>query len=374
MELFGGLFVGGLAVGTAVAVLGMVMAFRYTTGLSTTVLSIAYLTLLAILLFGARALRSRTRRLAIEEGRHTALIERIPAVTFIDKFSDDDPDTAIPVYISPQVEPMFGYSREEWMTDVALWESLIHPEDRDEVLRDAADSDLRGSKTWGKEYRMVRKDGSVAWVREDTHQLREEHANMTYWQGVITDTTERKEAEQQVAYLAFHDKLTGLGNRHLFEQELERAMARARRTLDGVGVIYIDLDDFKSVNDSLGHSAGDELLCRIAERLLTVARETDLVTRQGGDEFLLLVPDLSPEHGGPLAVVSAIAARIRASFVDPFEIAGTLQKASASVGVSLYPTDAEGGEDLLRHADTAMYQSKKEGPGGYRVFSDAEAV
>jgi diguanylate cyclase (GGDEF)-like protein len=151
-------------------------------------------------------------------------------------------------------------------------------------------------------------------------------------------------------------------------------MARARRTLDGVGVIYIDLDDFKSVNDSLGHSAGDELLCRIAERLLTVARETDLVTRQGGDEFLLLVPDLSPEHGGPLAVVSAIAARIRASFVDPFEIAGTLQKASASVGVSLYPTDAEGGEDLLRHADTAMYQSKKEGPGGYRVFSDAEAV
>jgi diguanylate cyclase (GGDEF)-like protein len=177
-----------------------------------------------------------------------------------------------------------------------------------------------------------------------------------------------------VAFLAFHDKLTGLGNRYLFEQELDRAMARARRTAGAVGVIYIDLDEFKMINDSLGHSAGDELLCQVSKRLLGIARETDLVTRQGGDEFLLLVPDLGAEHGGPLAVVEAIAERIRTTFNEPFVVAGDGLRASASVGISLYPRDAQGGDELLSHADSAMYQSKREGPGGYRVFSDAEAV
>ena len=96
-------------------------------------------------------------------------------------------------------------------------------------------------------------------------------------------------------------------------------------------------------------------------------------SRQGGDGSLLLVPDLGQEYGGPLAVVMTIAERIRAAFVEPFEVAGTAHGATASVGVSLYPRDAAGGEDLLRHADSAMYESKKAGPGGYRVFSDARA-
>ncbi|MEA2556029.1 MAG: hypothetical protein QOI60_1360 [Actinomycetota bacterium] len=372
--LFSRLLVASLAVAILVTAGGLAVSVGSTDGPSRLLLSGGYLILFAILVFGARALRRRARWLEIEQGRHTALLEQIPAVTYIDKFADADPDTAIPVYISPQVEDMFGYPREDWITNTQMWDDLLHPDDRDHVLRTVTEGDERGDQTWSMEYRMVRMDGSIAWIREEARILREAHAATSYWQGVMVDITERREAEQQVAFLAFHDKLTGLGNRYLFEQELDRAMARARRTAGAVGVIYIDLDDFKLVNDSLGHSAGDELLCQVSERLLAVARETDLVTRQGGDEFLLLVPDLGAEHGGPLSVVAAIAERIRTTFIEPFMVAGNELRVSASVGVSLYPKDAQGGDELLSHADSAMYQSKREGPGGYRVFSDAEAV
>ncbi len=118
-------------------------------------------------------------------------------------------------------------------------------------------------------------------------------------QGVIFDISARKAAEEQVAFLAYHDKLTGLPNRVLFEEMLENAISRARRHDLGVGVIFLDLDNFKLVNDSLGHAAGDMLLAQLAERLRVCTRETDLVARQGGDEFLLLLSDLDRNDAGP---------------------------------------------------------------------------
>ena len=154
------------------------------------------------------------------------------------------------------------------------------------------------------EYRMVHEDGSVRWVLEQAYPIDDEQGEPWLIQGVIFDITERKLAEEQVAFLAYHDKLTGLPNRALFEEMLEAAIARARRHDLGVGVLYLDLDNFKLVNDSLGHHAGDELLKQLAERLRGCTRETDLVARQGGDEFLLLLADL--ERGiGPVAGTDA---------------------------------------------------------------------
>jgi diguanylate cyclase (GGDEF)-like protein len=184
----------------------------------------------------------------------------------------------------------------------------------------------------------------------------------------MMDVTERKRAEEQVAYLAYHDRLTGLPNRAMFEELLELDLARARRHHRVVAVLYLDLDNFKLVNDSLGHDAGDELLRQVATRLAQASRDTDLVARLGGDEFMLLLSDLP---GGPAdlpgearAVAEAVADRIHESLQPPFRLAETEFHVSASIGISLFPLDADGTAALLRNADAAMYRSKNAGPGG----------
>src|SRR5262249_41263500 len=142
------------------------------------------------------------------------------------------------------------------------------------------------------EYRMVHEDGTVRWVLEQAFPIDDEHGDPWLIQGVIFDITERKSAEEQAAFLAYHDKLTGLPNRPLCEEMLDNALARPRRDGVGVGGLCLALDNFKLVNDSLGHPAGGLLLAQLGDRLRTCTREAVLVARQGGDEFLLLLGDL----------------------------------------------------------------------------------
>jgi diguanylate cyclase (GGDEF)-like protein/PAS domain S-box-containing protein len=180
------------------------------------------------------------------------------------------------------------------------------------------------------------------------------------------DITERLEAEQQIAYLAYHDSLTGLPNRALLAEHLELALARARRTSSSVALLYLDLDDFKLVNDSLGHAAGDELLCQIALRLQDRTRETDLLARQGGDEFLLLLSDVAVDA---VTIAKTAADGILEALGRPFSIAGTDFHVGASIGVAVFPRDANDAEELLRHADAAMYQAKARGRNAVAVYS-----
>ncbi len=145
---------------------------------------------------------------------------------------------------------------------------------------------------------------------------------------MVVNVTERKLAEERVAFLAYHDKLTGLPNRTLFEEMLGTAVARARRHDTSVGVLYLDLDNFKLVNDSLGHAAGDELLIELAERLRRCTRETDIVARQGGDEFLVLLPDLervaTRRRPTPaVKIAEMVAGRVHAALAKPFDLNGT---------------------------------------------------
>jgi diguanylate cyclase (GGDEF)-like protein len=196
---------------------------------------------------------------------------------------------------------------------------------------------------------------------------------------VSRDITERKRAEEQAAFLAYHDKLTDLPNRAMFEELLELAMARARRHDLAVAVVTADLDDFKLVNDSLGHDAGDELLRQFADRLREATRETDLVARPGGDEFLLLLADLdrsAPSHGttdGPTLAAEAVALRVQDALSRPFDLDGTEVYVTASVGIAVFPEHADTVTGLLKNADGAMYQSKKVSPGGYAVYADESA-
>ncbi|MCD6022614.1 MAG: diguanylate cyclase/phosphodiesterase with and sensor(s) [Actinomycetia bacterium] len=304
------------------------------------------------------------------EAKYRALVEHIPAVVYLDPVDENSES----IYVSPQVVELLGIEQDEWLTDPYAWRHHVHPEDIDRAW-DEYQHAYNAHEPLNHEYRMVHEDGSVRWVLEQAYPIDNEQGRPWLIQGVIFDITERKLAEEQVAFLAYHDKLTGLPNRALFEEMLEAAISRARRHDLGVGVVYLDLDNFKLVNDSLGHHAGDELLKQLAERLRGCTRETDLVARQGGDEFLLLLADLERGIGSVagteagLLVAESVATRVHEALQEPFDLGGVEFFTSASLGVSLFPQDATDAISLLKNADTAMYQSKKAEPGGYIVYA-----
>jgi diguanylate cyclase (GGDEF)-like protein/PAS domain S-box-containing protein len=324
-------------------------------------------------LSGERARRLAERvmdvhRLQEAEAKYRLLVEQIPVVTYVDAI--DRSSTTL--YVSPQVEEILGYSPEEWISDPRLWEKLLHPDDRERVLGENLRTNDTG-EPFKAEYRLMAKDGRVVWVRDEAALVTDELGRRRFWQGVMVDITERKRAEEQVAFLAYHDKLTGLPNRVMFERVLDLALARARRGGLAVGVLFMDLDNFKLVNDSLGHAAGDELLREVASRLGGAVRATDVVARQGGDEFLVLLADLdkepSAEQLGATDLALSVAGRVHDAMKRPIALYGAEFFITASIGVSLFPESARDARTLLKQADAAMYRSKQRGPGGTIMFS-----
>jgi len=190
---------------------------------------------------------------------------------------------------------------------------------------------------------------------------------------------QRERTEAELTHMAFHDGLTNLPNRAMFEELLSVALARARREGRAVAVLYLDLDNFKVINDGLGHAAGDELLRRLADRLRAAVRGSDVVARHGGDEFLVLLADLQKRvgartGGSPLATAEQVAARIREQLAEPFRFDRSEVFVTASIGISAFPVHAGDATTLLRYADVAMYTCKRTDPGGVRVFSGEDPV
>ncbi|MEP6758458.1 MAG: EAL domain-containing protein [Actinomycetota bacterium] len=306
------------------------------------------------------------------EAKYRALVEHIPAVVYLDPV--DENDTSI--YVSPQIRDLIGLEPDEWLTDPYAWRHHVHPDDIDRAWEEYREA-YNGHTTLNHEYRMVHRDGTVRWVLEQAFPIDDEHGRPWLIQGVMFDITKRKTAEEEVAFLAYHDKLTGLPNRVLFEEMLDSAISRARRNDTGVGVLFLDLDNFKMVNDSLGHHAGDLLLAQLADRLRTCTRDTDLVARQGGDEFLLLLGDLDrvtegSDENPALASAEVVAHRVREALAEPFDLHGTSFLASGSIGISLFPQDAQDSETLMKNADAAMYRTKRQAPGGFTVFTSGD--
>ena len=193
------------------------------------------------------------------EAKYRTLVEQIPAVVYLDPV-DENQDS---IYVSPQVTDLLGIAPAEWLEDPYCWRRHVHEDDIDRVWQEYEDA-YRTHVPLNHEYRMVHEDGSIKWVMEQAFPINDGDGEPWLIQGVIFDITERKLAEEEIAFLAYHDKLTGLPNRALFEEMLESALARARRFDLGVGVLFLDLDNFKLVNDSLGHHAGDQLLIQLA--------------------------------------------------------------------------------------------------------------
>ncbi|CAN5804995.1 hypothetical protein BH20ACT12_BH20ACT12_04960 [soil metagenome] len=315
---------------------------------------------------GAYVINSRdiTRRKEAEERlrgaekRYRTLVEQIPAVTYIDPV--DAPDTSL--YTSPHIERMLGYTPEEWQTK-KLWPECLHPDDRERILAADKRFEAGGGEPFSEEYRLLAKDGSVVWVREEAVLVKDEAGEPLYWQGVFYDLSERKALEERLEHRAFHDYLTDLPNRQLFVDRLRQALDRTRRRTDlKVAVLFTDLDEFKIINDSLGHEAGDLLLTLVAQRLGRCLRPEDSLARFGGDEFVVLIEDVD----GPEVAVQ-VAERIIEELARPFLLEDRELFASSSIGISLGDAGTKTSEDLLRDADTAMYRAKEEG-GTYRVF------
>jgi diguanylate cyclase (GGDEF)-like protein/PAS domain S-box-containing protein len=304
----------------------------------------------------------REEDLRLHEDRYRSMVENGPAITYIDAVDD----SASTIYISPQVERILGYTSQEWRDDGDLWPRLLHPDDRARALAENERHNETG-EPFLMEYRLIAKDGRVVWVHDEATMVRDDRGIPRYSHGVMVDISDRKGAEEQVAFRAYHDELTGLPSQAMFEELLELSVSRAARHDGAVAVLCVDIDDFRLVNDSLGHDAGDGVLRLVAERLREATRETDLVARRGGDRFLMLLADLDRGETGEAAAIraEAVAQRIRDSLDDPFAVDGTELYVQASVGISLYPQDAEDAGSLQRNAEAAMFEAKKSGNTGF---------
>ncbi|KAA3655606.1 MAG: EAL domain-containing protein [Proteobacteria bacterium] len=259
---------------------------------------------------------------------------------------------------------ILGYSS-NFLSDTHGWLALVHPDDRAGYNRAVAQH-LKGETPFFYfEYRVRARDGSYRWIGSRGEAVRNRRGRAVLMAGSVTDVTERKEAEARIRHLAYHDQLTGLANRALLDDRLAQAIAQAqRRGRGGVAVLFIDIDRFKDVNDVHGHAVGDVLLVELAQRLQACVRGSDTLVRQGGDEFIMVLPEVSWP-----ASVAPVVAKLLEAVRQPL-MAGEVELCvSASIGVSLFPDDGADAQTLLRNADTAMYDAKRSGGNVVRYFT-----
>jgi diguanylate cyclase (GGDEF)-like protein/PAS domain S-box-containing protein len=296
-----------------------------------------------------RASEERFRRLSEEAPDVIYRFRRVPTPGF--------------EYVNGRIEALTGLRPEELYADPEVLRTLLHPDDHAVAMAMVADPTLIDHRPLVERWR--RRDGSLLWIEHRMVPVVDDAGEIVAVEGIARDITDLKRAQDELAHRATHDHLTGLANRQLFTQELGSALARLDRRSGAVGVLFFDLDRFKFVNDSLGHRAGDDLLCAVADRLRAFLRPTDVPARLGGDEFGVLVTDAdSPDA----AVV--VAERIQEALSEPFRILDQEVLATASIGIAHSERADESADDLLRHADSAMYLAKTSGGAHYEVFDE----
>ena len=308
--------------------------------------------------------RELTDELTVAEAQYRSVVERVPGVVYVAEAGQHGRWH----FVSAKIEELLGYTAEEWTADPTLWINRMHPADRDRMIMAEMQETERAEPKGRWEYRLLARDGRVVWVIDDEAVIsRDADGRATMVQGILVDISDRKDLEEQLRHQALHDPLTGLPNRVLFVDRLSHALVR-RGSEGGVAVLFVDLDDFKAINDTLGHAAGDELLRLVAERLTSVLRAEDTACRLGGDEFAFLLEETSRTR------VLRIAERILAALAENFEFGGHQATLSASIGIAIGgaardgTASGESADELLRDADTAMYAAKSQGKGGIQLF------
>jgi diguanylate cyclase (GGDEF)-like protein/PAS domain S-box-containing protein len=258
---------------------------------------------------------------------------------------------------------LFGRPADSLHTDYRMLQERLHPDDRELFAATMRHAVKKGSD-FQVDYRVVWPDGSIHWIANRAQVHRGAGGRALRVVGVAMNITERKIAEQRIEHMAHHDALTGLPNRVLLRDRIQQAIAQAHRNGTQLAVLFVDLDHFKTINDSLGHQLGDRLLQSVASRILVCVREGDTVSRVGGDEFVIVIPGL-----GSAADASPVASKILDVLATAFHLHGNDLHVAASIGISLYPADGADAETLMRHADTAMYHAKDSGRANFQFFT-----
>ena len=267
------------------------------------------------------------------------------------------------LYLSPRWKHTLGYEDRDIVNSPEAWFSLIHPDDLDGLRVAISNSISEDSFHFEHEYRIREKNGTYSWVLCRGMAMVDKSGNLIRMAGSQTDIMIRKVAEQLLQHDANHDVLTGLPNRALMERRLERLIEeRQKNNKFNYAMLYVDIDGFKEINDSLGHQMGDLLLIQISRRLESCLRPGDMIAREGGDEFTILLEDIDDPHD---AVVSA--KRILNELNAPFKLLKHQLQISASIGIAL-GDDGSQAKELIHNSDTTMYAAKASGKNRYELF------
>ncbi len=278
---------------------------------------------------------------------------------------------------SDEIYPIVGSKRGELTESSAIPLKIVHPDDKQMVEESLHAAQHRG-EGFGIDFRIVLANGDTRVVHAQAEVAHDDAGKPIRISGTIQDISERKKAEEQIQHLALHDGLTGLPNRLLFEEQVDKALAAAQRLDQKLATLFFDLDRFKNINDSLGHHVGDALLKEVAKRVTHCLRKSDYMVRgametsdntmarMGGDEFTVLLPNLS--HAEDAA---RVARRIMEALAIPFQVSGSEVFVSASIGIALYPIDGSDVATLIKNSDAAMYHAKNEGRNNYQFFTES---
>lgn len=274
------------------------------------------------------------------------------------------PDTTI-ISVNRAFTEVTGYQPEEV---IGQKPDILRSNQQDSAFYQRMWEELKLSGQWQGEIWNRNRQGDIYLEWLSIAAVRDEQGNISHYIGIFSDITSEKENEERLHYLAHYDQLTNLPNRILFTDRLKHALAMARRARNQVAVMFLDLDGFKTINDSLGHTTGDKLLRLVAERLTDCLRESDTVARFGGDEFTIVLPAIDDEES-----VAKIARKITEEVARPYLINSHPASVTTSIGISLYPADGQQAHTLIQKADKAMYHAKRHGKNHHEFYIKEKA-
>ena len=267
-----------------------------------------------------------------------------------------DDKTMVIKYVSNAIEHIFGEKKEKFLNDATLWMQMIHPQDREKV--EDFFYNIQPSESVTVEFRIIQKSGSIKWLSSTvTH-----HLSLNLFIGVTRDITKDKEAHEKMEFMAFHDTLTQLPNRSFLKNEIDALLQKSTIMKQDFALLFLDLDNFKYINDSMGHDIGDDILIKVADKLTQTIASDEVCTRFGGDEFVIITKMKNQKD------IGIKAQKIIDALNQPFIVNDHEFFISSSIGISLYPQDATNATGLIKSADTAMYQAKLSGKNRYSFF------
>jgi diguanylate cyclase (GGDEF)-like protein/PAS domain S-box-containing protein len=295
------------------------------------------------------------------EARYRLLLESVTDYVYTVQIENGHP---VATSHGPGCFAITGYTPEEYSANPFLWYLMVHEEDR-QAVKAQAEAILSRKSAYPLEHRIIHKDGRVLWIRNTPVPHIDQQGHLVAYDGLVSDITDRKQAEEKLIHDAFHDALTGLPNRALFMDRLQRAITTFRRRIGTpyYAVLFCDIDRFKVINDSLGHPIGDQLLRIVGRKLIDCVRPGDTVARLGGDEFAVLL-----ENIGDLSHAKDVTERVKRVFSTPITVRGNDIFTSLSIGIAIGTERYERPEQALRDADIAMYEAKSRGNASYEVF------